>query len=99
MNEVKKSQIRSQQIEDAPALTTTAGGVARMLNVSVRQVWRLHSLGQLPLPVRLGACVRWRVQEIKDFVAAGCPDRETWEKLTTRSTSLRAGSEDGGSQR
>lgn len=62
-------------------LTTTAGGVAKMLNVSVRQVWRLHSLGQLPRPVRLGACVRWRVNEIRAFVAAGCPSRQEWEEL------------------
>lgn len=65
-------------------LTTTAGGVARLLQISVRQVWRLHSLCQLPRPVRLGACVRWRVDEIKAFVAAGCPSREEWEAIQTK---------------
>ena len=74
MNDVKK-------LEQVPAaLTTTAGGVARMLNVSTRQVFRLSKIGKLPKPVRFGKCVRWRIEEIRDFVKAGCPCRDEWEQ-------------------
>lgn len=75
---------RPRKQETPPSLTTTAGGVARLLQISTRQVWRLHSLGQLPKPVRLGACVRWRVQEIRDFVDAGCPSRQEWEAMQAK---------------
>lgn len=75
---------KDQLHNDVSSLMTTAGGVARMLNVSVRQVIRLHSLGQLPKAVRLGACVRWRVDEIKAFVAAGCPSRHEWEAMQAK---------------
>lgn len=51
----------------------TATEVAKMLNVSVRTLWRLRSAKQLPTPVRLGSAVRWRFEEIRDWITAGCP--------------------------
>ena len=83
-NRINQTESNRQTAEaQPPALTTTAGGVARMLHVSIRQVWRLNKIGRLPSPVRLGNCVRWRVDEIRDFVKAGCPSRQEWERLTT----------------
>lgn len=76
-----KTVVRTQNTDQTPALTANAGQVAKMLGVSVRQVWRLHTTGRLPRPVRLGNCVRWRRAEIEAFVATGCPTRETWEQL------------------
>lgn len=76
-----KTVHRNQNAEQPPALTANAGQVAKMLGVSVRQVWRLHTTGRLPKPVRLGNCVRWRRAEVEAFVAAGCPTREKWEQL------------------
>jgi prophage regulatory protein len=67
--------------QEQPALTANAKQVARMLGVSVRQVWRLHTTGRLPRNIRLGNCVRWRVEEICAFVEAGCPTREKWEAI------------------
>jgi excisionase family DNA binding protein len=55
------------------AMMVTAEEVARMLNVSERTVWRMRSAGHLPPPVRLGGCVRWPVDAIKQWIAAGCP--------------------------
>lgn len=76
----KKIESKTQKTEQQqPALMATVGDVARMLHISVRQVWRLHSTGRLPSPVRLGCCIRWRVDEIRAFVEAGCPSRQEWE--------------------
>lgn len=61
------------------ALTVNARQAAKMLNVSVRQLWRLNSTARLPKPIRLGHCVRWRKAELEAFVVAGCPTREAWE--------------------
>jgi predicted DNA-binding transcriptional regulator AlpA len=63
----------------AQALAVCARELAEMLNVSLRQVWRLNSAGKLPKPIRLGGSVRWNRQEITDWFGAGCPDRQTWE--------------------
>ncbi len=63
---------------DAPALLD-ARGVAALLSVSVRHVRRMETAGELPRPVRLGRAVRWRRAELLDWLAAGCPDRVTWE--------------------
>jgi len=50
-----------------------AADLARLLNVSTRTLWRLRSAGQLPQPVRLGGVVRWRLEEIRQWIGAGCP--------------------------
>lgn len=76
----KKTESKNQNSgQQQLTLMATAGNVARMLHISIRQVWRLHSIGKLPNPVRLGNCVRWRIDEIRAFVEAGCPSRQEWE--------------------
>jgi predicted DNA-binding transcriptional regulator AlpA len=54
--------------------------ISEMLNVSTRQVWRLRDMGKMPMPVKLGKCVRWRDEEMAAWIAAGCPDvrRTKW---------------------
>ena len=80
MRNIQKSEVGTQRSAEQPtALTVNAKGVAAMLGVSVRQVWRLHATGRLPRAIRLGNCVRWRRAEIEAFVEAGCPMREKWE--------------------
>jgi len=46
--------------------------VAQLLDCSPRHVYRLSDAGAMPAPVRLGALVRWRRQDIGDWLAAGC---------------------------
>jgi predicted DNA-binding transcriptional regulator AlpA len=43
--------------------------------------WRDHAAGRNPAPVRLGGRTLWRVEELRQWVEAGCPDRRTWEAL------------------
>lgn len=55
-------------------LLITAGELVRLLHVSVRSLWRLRSARLIPEPVRLGgATVRWRYDEVRDWIVAGCP--------------------------
>ncbi len=61
----------STDLCETPALITAAQ-LAEMLNVSVRTLWRLRSAHQVPEPVRLGAAVRWRLDEIRKWIADGC---------------------------
>jgi excisionase family DNA binding protein len=47
--------------------------VAALLNCSARHVYRLSDAGRMPPPVRLGALVRWRRQDLDAWLDAGCP--------------------------
>lgn len=50
-----------------------ADELARMLDVSTRTVWRLLSTGRMVQPVRIGGSVRWRLDEVKEWINNGCP--------------------------
>lgn len=62
------------------ALAVSAADTAAILDVSQRHLWAMHSAGKIPKPVRLGRCVKWIRQELEDWLAAGAPSREQWEK-------------------
>ena len=65
----------------APPAAVAASGAARLCGISESQFWKLHSAGKVPLPVYLGAkAPRWRVDELKLWLAASCPDRATWQR-------------------
>lgn len=49
--------------------------VAAMLTCSARHVRRLADAGLMPRPIKLGNLVRWRRQEMLDWIDAGCPAR------------------------
>lgn len=65
-------------------LMVTAHELARMLHVSVRTLWRMRSAGHVPSPVRFGAAVRWRLDEIRKWIADGCPKRQARENERLR---------------
>jgi len=54
-------------------LLLSAETLAEQLELSVRTVWRLRSSGKLPKPIKVGGSVRWRSEEIDNWIAAGCP--------------------------
>jgi len=63
-------------------LALTANDAAGLLGISRAQFWKLHASGKLPVPVYLGVkAPRWRAEELRDWLAAGCPDRVSWLKL------------------
>lgn len=59
--------------EPADQILATASDIARMMRISTRSLWRLRSGGQMPEPLRIGGAIRWRLDEIKQWIAAGCP--------------------------
>ncbi len=61
------------------ALVVDAAGVGVLLRRSESSVWRDDKAGRIPAPVRIGGAKRWRVAEIKAWVAAGCPHRSAWK--------------------
>ena len=54
-------------------LLITAEEFAGLAEISVRTLWRMGSAGQIPQPVRFGRTVRWRLAEVKSWIADGCP--------------------------
>ena len=63
-------------------IAVAAAQAAALLGISRAQIWKLHSAGRIPMPIYLGAkAPRWRVDELRAWLAAGAPDRASWEKL------------------
>ena len=58
---------------DVERLFVTARQLAIMLQVSKRTLWRLRSAGKIPRPMRVGGVVRWKLDDILQWMAAGCP--------------------------
>ena len=48
----------------------TAGEVAALLKLSVRQIRKLSRAEGFPRPVPIGRCVRWRAADIQRFIDA-----------------------------
>lgn len=60
--------------------TMTDAEIARDLRVSPKTIRRMDEAGKIPAPVIVGArSLRWVRQTIVEWLAAGCPDRETFE--------------------
>jgi excisionase family DNA binding protein len=67
------------QPADSPAQALLdVRAVAALLDCSTRHVYRLADAGRMPSPVRLGALIRWRRQDLDAWIAGGCkPCRTT----------------------
>ncbi len=56
-----------------------AESLAAMLGVSRATVYKMHKDGTLgPTTVKLGGRRLWRTEEVRRWVAAGCPSRNQW---------------------
>jgi predicted DNA-binding transcriptional regulator AlpA len=60
---------------------TDARGVGRMLHIGYRTARGYDASGKLPKPIRLGGKVLWSIDELRNWIKAGCPDRATWERV------------------
>ena len=52
---------------DGPLLVSDQG-VANLLAISRRTVWKLSAVGTLPRPLRIGRASRWRFVDIAAYV-------------------------------
>ena len=58
---------------DSPDRLITIGQVAAMVAVSCRTISRLADAGKLPPPMRIGGSLRWRLADVRQWIANGCP--------------------------
>lgn len=58
-----------------PLLLTTHQ-VSELTSLGERTVWRYSRSGAMPNPVRIGGAVRFRRDEILDWIEQGCPRRK-----------------------
>jgi predicted DNA-binding transcriptional regulator AlpA len=63
----------------AEPLLVPAGLAGAMCGRSEASWWRDHAARRVPAPVRLGGRTLWRTDELRRWVAAGCPSRPVWE--------------------
>lgn len=60
-------------------LAVDAKKLAKLLNgVCQRTIRTWDAAGIIPEPIRIGGKVMWSTREIEDWIAAGSPDRATW---------------------
>jgi len=71
---------------DLDPLLVDAAELARLLACSRRHIERLDSAGKLPKSVRIGHAKRWPLNLTKKWIAAGCPDRRTFEAMVEMET-------------
>ena len=62
----------SQMRAECAVEMVNADTAAAMVGVSPRSWWRFVSTGRAPRPVRLGACVRWRLSDLRSWIGEGC---------------------------
>ena len=63
------------------ALVLTPEELAVSLGISRAHLFRLHSRGLLPRPVRFGRSLRWDRGTVTEWLAAGAPPRDRWEAM------------------
>lgn len=59
----------------------TRRAASRYLSMSPAKLDRLNAAGLCPRPLKIGGCVMYRRAELTAWIAAGCPDRRTWDAL------------------
>ena len=62
-------------------LAISAKEYGQLISLSKKQIFRLNSCCKIPAPIKIGGSLRWSAQEIVDWLAAGAPDRQTWEAM------------------
>jgi excisionase family DNA binding protein len=67
--------------DESDCLAIPAEEAAKLLGISKRHFASLNSQGRVPRPINLGRSVRWSVEELRAWLAAGAPERSRWELL------------------
>src|SRR4051812_18491269 len=62
-----------------PPQLLSAPAAARLCGMSTASWHRLRARDGTPRPVRIAGMVRYRRAELLEWIAAGLPDRATWE--------------------
>lgn len=78
-SELNPEEQQTDEESSSITLLLTTESLARQLQISKRSLQRLRSAGKLPQPVNLGGSIRWRTEEIRQWVEAGCPALSIWQ--------------------
>ena len=62
----------------------TAAQAWKMCNLSKSAWYKARASNRIPAPVKIGGALRWRRDELKRWIAAGCPTRTAWERIYRR---------------
>lgn len=54
----------------------TINDVAEILKISQRSIWRLVASGKLLAPLRIGGSIRWKREDIREWIDSGCEPTE-----------------------
>jgi excisionase family DNA binding protein len=60
-------------------LAVTSAEAAALLGIGRTTFLKLNSAGRVPMPIRFGRSVRWRRDELRAWLNAGCPNRDRWK--------------------
>ncbi len=63
-------------------LLLDARSAAALIGVSRSAWWVYHNAGKCPKPIQLGGRTLWRADELRAWVAVGCPPRTKWSYRT-----------------
>lgn len=58
--------------EDRVPAMLDVRGVAKLMDCSVRTIYRLSDSGHMPPPLKVGRLVRFRRSDIEPWIADGC---------------------------
>jgi predicted DNA-binding transcriptional regulator AlpA len=64
---------------DDQGLVIDSKKAAKLLKVSQRTLWRMHTSGEMPPPIRIGRAARWSLEVLQKWVKAGCAVDRTWQ--------------------
>ena len=64
--------------ESTEKIVLTADECAAVLGISRSTWYQMFQGGKTPIGVKLNRCRRWSSEELKKWVAAGCPPRRKW---------------------
>jgi predicted DNA-binding transcriptional regulator AlpA len=76
--EVRAEEAPGRASSPLTPLCVDADGLAILLGISPRSVYRLNDAGRIPAPIDLGSSRRWFVEEILAWLRAGSPRRRQW---------------------
>ena len=62
-----------EKLPDDQGLLIDTKAAAKLLKVSTRTLWKMHTTGEMPTPIRIGRAKRWSLEALKKWVDAGCP--------------------------
>jgi predicted DNA-binding transcriptional regulator AlpA len=75
----KPTSLEASPQEFPVVLLLRAPEAAALCHTSARTWWAWDAAGKIPRAIRIGRSTYWRPEELKAWVAAGCPERQVWE--------------------